>query len=115
MAAQKKRLCYLPGQMLGGALALPDARVALVTEAACFVQDLEAALPSVSTATLLGLLDERLQTGLPTFIKPDPERLPADLAGGLRDRCSVLAPLPPHSYSRTICISTTVRISPHRP
>ena len=34
----------------------------------------------IKDAKLLGLLDERLQAGLPTFINTDPEHLPADLA-----------------------------------
>jgi len=92
MAARKKRLCYLPGQMLGGALALPDARAALATEAACFLQDLEAAVPAVPAASLLGLLDARTQAGLPTFMNADPARLPADLLAGLRVRLRILEP-----------------------
>jgi len=101
MAAQKKRLCYLPGQVLGGALRLPDARTALASEAACFLQDLEAATATrvelsgetvVATAALLALLDERLQAGIPTFLNADPARLPADLILGLRGRLLVLEP-----------------------
>ena len=93
MAAQKKRLCYLPGQMLGGALALPDAHAALTSEAACFLQDLEAAactVPVVSTEALLGLLDARMQAGIPTFVNADPARLPADLLAGLCARLRIL-------------------------
>jgi hypothetical protein len=95
MAAQKKRLCYLPGQLLGGALDLPDARAAIVTEAACFLQDLEAAASTVPPAALLALLDERLGTGLPTFLNADPDRLPAGLTAGLRARLLLLAPSTP--------------------
>jgi hypothetical protein len=103
MTAQKKRLCYLPGQMLGGALGLPDARAALANEAACFLQDLEAATaapghphplpePAVPVAEVLALLDARLRGGLPTFLNADPARLPADLVAALRARLLVLEP-----------------------
>lgn len=94
MTAQKKRLCYVPGQMLGGALALPDARAALMSEAACFLQDLEAAIsaaPALSADALLGLLDARMQSGLPTFVNADPARLPADLLAGLCARLRILS------------------------
>lgn len=90
MTVRKKRLCYLPGQLLGGALDLAAARTALASEAACFLQDLEAA--AVPPDAVLALLDRRLGAGLPTFVNADPTGLAPTLVTGLRARLRVLEP-----------------------
>lgn len=108
LKAWRKKLCYLPGDALGAALGLPGARRELGREAACFVQDLDAAWaagPSgmthglANTASpapdaLLDLLDERLVEGRPTFLCADPRRLPPGLVDGLRARLPTLEPRP---------------------
>jgi hypothetical protein len=94
----RQRLCYLPGDALGAALARSGARAELAGEAACFLQDLDAAWQANATppepAALLGLLDERLAAGRPTFLNTAPERLPPGLADGLRARLLALEPAP---------------------
>jgi hypothetical protein len=97
LKAGRKKLCYLPGGALGPALDLPAARVELEREAACFIQDLDAAWAAgpAGTATLepgalLDLLDGRLAAGRPTFLNAAPDRLPPGLAAGLRARLPVL-------------------------
>lgn len=95
----RRKLCYLPGDVLGAALDRPGARGDLAREAACFLQDLDAAWASGPSGTvslepggLLDLLDERLAAGRPTFLNAAPERLPSGLAIGLRARLPILAP-----------------------
>jgi hypothetical protein len=96
LGSERRKLCYLPGDALPLALARPDARAELAREAACFLQDLDAARQANATplepAALLDLLDERLAAGRPTFLNAAPERLPAGLADGLRARLSALEP-----------------------
>jgi hypothetical protein len=97
MAARKLRLCYLPGALLSAALDHPQARAELAREAACFFQDLDSAwkaeypgsTPRDATA-LLGLLDERLAAGRPTFLNAAPDRLPPGLEDALRARLPIL-------------------------
>src|SRR5688572_28377239 len=52
LKAGRQKLCYLPGTMLGRALGLPAARAELAGEAACFVQDLDAAWAIESAGTM---------------------------------------------------------------
>lgn len=117
LKAGRQKLCYLPGAALGRALGLPEARAELAREAACFVQDLDAAWaaepggaalaaeavclePDALAAeavrlepdVLLDLLDERLAANRPTFLNATPERLPSGLADRLRARLRVLTP-----------------------
>jgi hypothetical protein len=100
LKAGRQKLCYLPGSVLGSALALPGARAELAREAACFFQDLDAAWPAGDADhlppdpdALLGLFDERLTAGRPTFLNAAPERLPAGLEAGLRARLPLLEPV----------------------
>lgn len=95
----KKRLCYVPGSVLDEAYEEPDARQALATEAACFVQELDAVwagrVPESATLTpsrFLSFLDQRLAAGLPTFVQADPVRLPDAVLTGLRSRLRVIEP-----------------------
>ena len=97
LKAERKKLCYLPGHALGVALSLPSARAELACEAACFIQDLDAASASgpagpvrLKTGVLLDLLDARLAVGRPTFLNATVDRLPSGLAVGLRARLPVL-------------------------
>lgn len=97
LKAGRQKLCYLPGGLLGSALATPGARAELAREAACFLQDLEGAWASGPTGpaaltpgALLDLLDERLAAGRPTFLNAAPDRLPPGLADGLRARLPIL-------------------------
>ena len=97
LKAGRKKLCYLPGDALGAALALPGLRTELAREAACFLQDLEGAWASGQAApaplepsALLELLDDRLAAGRPTFLNAAPNGLPAGLEDGLRARLPVL-------------------------
>ena len=97
LAARHKRLCYLPGSALKAALWNTVARESLGREAACFFQDLDltwATAPgsrdSVNPATLVGLLDVRLQRKLPTYLSADPGRLPPGLEREVRARVQVL-------------------------
>jgi hypothetical protein len=100
LQAGRKKLCYLPGGVLGSALATPGARAELAREAACFFQDLEGAWSAgtagsepLSPDALLDLLDERLAAGRPTFLNAAPDRLPPGLEDGLRARLPILDPL----------------------
>jgi hypothetical protein len=86
MRASKLRICYLPGALLPTALATPDDRLVLATEAACFVQDLEDA----DLDTLLSLVAERQAGGLPTFLQVDAARLLPVHERELRARLPVL-------------------------
>jgi hypothetical protein len=95
----KKRLCYLPGDVLDEAFDEAAARHALADEAACFLQDLDLVwkgrVPESATprpAQFLALLDLRLAAGLPTFLNADPATLPAEVLTGLRARLQVLEP-----------------------
>ncbi len=97
--AGRKKLCYLPGHALPTALDDLESRRALVSEAACFFQNLDGAWRDaqagprrVDSMPLLRLLDERLADGRPTFLTADPARLPSGLAGELRARLPVLQP-----------------------
>lgn len=106
LKAGRQKLCYLPGGLLAEALDSPKARLALADEAACFVQDLDAAWMAEARArprtddrtaalvleppALLALLDERLAAGRPTFLTADPARLPPGLAAELRARFTTL-------------------------
>ena len=93
----KKRLCYLPGDVLGDAFEEAETRQALTNEAACFLQDLDQVwagrVPESATPTprqLLTLLDVRLAAGLPTFLTADPAVLPPEVLAGLRARLQML-------------------------
>jgi hypothetical protein len=95
--AGRRKLCYLPGQALPEALRTPSTRRALEREAACFLQELDAAWPEgqaepapLAPAALLALLDTRLAGGRATFLSADPRHLPAGLDGEIRDRMRVL-------------------------
>ena len=95
----KKRLCYLPGDVLGDAFEEPESRQALTNEAACFLQDLDLVwkgrVPESATprpTQLLALLDVRLAAGLPPFLNADPATFPPDVPEGLHARLQVLAP-----------------------
>jgi hypothetical protein len=104
--AAKKRLCYLPGAVLPEALTLPDARQTLADEAACFLQDLDAAwTPGESDPAPLAngparpaadavrdLLYVRLAAGRPTFLNADPAGLPPGIEAALRARLRVIQP-----------------------
>jgi hypothetical protein len=97
LKAGRQKLCYLPGDALRSALARPDFQVALCREAACFVQDLEAAWPAATTGptpfdpdALPSLLDERLAAGRPTFLQAAPGSLPPGVERELRARLAVL-------------------------
>ena len=101
LKAGRKKLCYLPGSTLGAALQLPAARRELVREAACFLQDLDAAWTdrrsdpaTLEPRVLLDLLDGRRAARRPTFLNAAPERLPAIFADALRARLPILS-LPP--------------------
>ena len=95
----KKRLCYLPGDVLYEAFEEAATRQALADEAACFLQDLDLVwkgrVPESATpqpAEFLKLLDTRLAAGLPTFLNADRATLPAAVLDGLRARLQVLEP-----------------------
>ena len=97
MAVRKLRLCYLPGGLLPDALHHPEARAELAREAACFFQDLDGAWNGEyagstprDVAALLGLLDERLAAGRPTYLNAAPDRLPPGLEDALRARLPIL-------------------------
>lgn len=97
MTVGKLRLCYLPGPALVSALVEPDAARALTDEAACFIQDLEAAdLPRLPATTRSGpdalrsLLDQRLAAGRPTFFQAAPGVLSPELEMTLRERLVTL-------------------------
>jgi hypothetical protein len=97
LARFRKKLCYLPGDVLADALSTPGARRTLASEEACFVQDLNDAWGSGATSAaalapdaLLDLLDERLAQARPTFVTAAPDRLPGDVARGLRERLRIL-------------------------
>ena len=97
LKAGRQKLCYLPGGALGVALDRPAARAALAREAACFFQDLDDAWSAenpgsarLDSNVLLGLLDERLAAGRPTFLNAAPDRLPPGLEGALRARLPIL-------------------------
>ena len=92
LKAGRKKLCYLPGEILAEALRDPAAARTLRREAACFVQDDEAAFGSaeLEPPVLLELIDARLSAGRPTFLSADPAGLSADLALGLRERMAVI-------------------------
>jgi len=101
LQAGRKKLCYLPGDALASALGQPGPRSELAGEAACFIQDLDAAWTPgpvsrspLDPSALLDLLDERLAAGRPTFLNAAPERLPPGLADGLRARLTTLTQLP---------------------
>ena len=107
LKAGRQKLCYLPGDAFGSALKLPEARVELAREAACFVQDVDTAWavvpvdaaqptgePRLEPGALLDLLDERLAAGRPTFLNAAPERLPSGLAAVLRARLPILTTAP---------------------
>src|SRR6185369_12859652 len=101
----RQKLCYVPGLALAEALIAPDLRLALASEAACFVQDLESGWPAQAEVldedaqteptpggpdALRSLLDERLAAGRPTFLQAAPRSLPPRLEADLRDRLPVL-------------------------
>jgi hypothetical protein len=104
MRAGRQRLCYLPGAALSMALATPGHRHTLAREAACFVQDLDAAWsdrpsspdwqadPAASAGpdALRSLIAERLAHGRPTFLQAAPDRLSPVHAQELRARLPVL-------------------------
>ena len=101
LKAGRQKLCYLPGAALASALDQPGPRSELAREAACFIQDLDAAwtpgpanTAPVDPRALLDLLDERLAAGRPTFLNAAPDRLPPGLADGLRARLPILKGLP---------------------
>ncbi|MGE3910658.1 MAG: hypothetical protein AB7K36_14950 [Chloroflexota bacterium] len=96
---EKKRLCYLPGDVLYEAYDTAADRQSLANEAACFFQDLDAVwagrVPESATPrpdTFLALLDVRLAAGLPTFLNADPSTLPPAVLDGLRARLQVIEP-----------------------
>ena len=96
---QKKRLCYLPGDVLDEAYDTQADRQSLATEAACFLQDLHAVwagrVPESATPrpdAFLELLDARLAAGLSTFLNADPAILPPEGEAGLRARLQILEP-----------------------
>ena len=95
----RRKLCYLPGDVLGAALDRPSARGELAHEAACFLQDLDAAwaanpaIPALpEPGVLLDLLDERLAAGRPTFLSAAPARLPPGLQPELQARFPTIGP-----------------------
>jgi hypothetical protein len=97
MTVRKLQLCYLPGSLLPAGLNHPRARADLAREAACFFQNLDSAWQadypgstSRDATALLGLLDERLAAGRPTFLNAAPDRLPPGLEDALRARLPVL-------------------------
>ena len=67
-------------------------RAELGREAACFFQDLDDAGPQLEAGVLLGLLDERLAAGRPTFLNASQDRLPPGLTAALRARLPTLEP-----------------------
>jgi hypothetical protein len=89
--AGKLRLCYVPGSALAPARHDREAATALVSEAACFLQDVDLS----DAEALRELLDERLPAGLPTFVQASPERLPSTIEAALRARLPVLEPVAP--------------------
>jgi len=97
LGAQRKKLCYLPGEALAEALRTPSARHALEQEAACFFQDLETAWPAppakyepVPPSSFLDLLDVRSAHELPTYLSANPRALPPELERQLRARVRIL-------------------------
>jgi hypothetical protein len=98
MQAGRQRLSYLPGAALPRVLATPAHRQTLVREAACFVQDLEAAWPDRAARpaalggpdALRSLVAERLAHGRPTFLQAAPDRLSPMDTQELRARLPVL-------------------------
>jgi hypothetical protein len=93
LKAGRKKLCYLPGNLLPEALGEGATRRALCSEAACFIQDLAAPWESPGpppTDAVLGLLDARLAADLPTFVTADPAGLSAAALGALRSRLAIL-------------------------
>jgi hypothetical protein len=93
----RQKLCYLPGQALAAALTTPSTRQALAGEAACFFQDVDGAWPAEHAESewldpdeLLGLLDQRLAAGRPTFLQATADRLPSGLEGEIRARLPIL-------------------------
>jgi hypothetical protein len=99
LRADRQKLCYLPGPALVTALDQTSARRELSGEAACFVQDLEAAWHSSSGGAaapgadaLRSLLDERLAPGRPTFLQAAPGALPDVVDAMLRSRLPTLEP-----------------------
>ena len=97
LKAGRKKLCYIPGRVLGSAFDLPAARDELEREAACFIQDLDAAWPSGPAGAMLlepdalfDLLDARLAAGRPTFLNATADRLPSGLADDLQSRLPFL-------------------------
>jgi hypothetical protein len=93
--AGKLRLCYLPGSALTAARRDRAAATALVTEAACFLYDVERCDPEA----LRELLDERLPAGLPTFLQAAPGSLPSTIEADARARLPVLAATAPRDAS----------------
>ncbi len=90
----RKKLCYLPGGALTEAFRQPAARRTLRREAACFLQDLDAAFDGADgdPAALLELIDARRDGRLLTFLSADPAGLPGDLERELRARMTVIEP-----------------------
>jgi hypothetical protein len=102
--AERQRLCYLPGATLPRALATPEYRLTLAREAACFVQDLDAAWPDRPSCAdrqadpaapggpdaLRSLIAERLAHGRPTFLQAAADRLSPMNAQELRASLPVL-------------------------
>jgi hypothetical protein len=93
----RQKLCYLPGSALASALGEPHVRRTLAGEAACFVQDVEAACHAHADGSaplgpdaLRSLLDERLMAGRPTFLQVAPGAIPPVIEALLRDRLPVL-------------------------
>jgi hypothetical protein len=96
---RRKKLCYLPGWAIPAALHDPIARRSIGTEAACFIQDVDAIWAPVrpapgvlAPAAVLDLLDERLAARRPTFVSAAPSRLPQGLEHDLRVRLSIIEP-----------------------
>jgi hypothetical protein len=99
LRAERRKLCYLPGDALSSALDIAGGRRALAHESACFFQDLDAAWAGGNTGhgpitptALLRLLDDRLAAGRPTFLSADPSRLPTGLKHDIRTRLLTLEP-----------------------
>ena len=93
LEAGRKKLCYLPGSALAEALRDPAARQTLGREAACFLQDVDAALLADGAGVaLLELVDARHAAELPTFLSAHAAGLPPGLERGLRARLKVIEP-----------------------
>ncbi len=75
LSTARKKLCYLPGVAAPDALRDATARRSLEREAACFLQDADAAVRAADdVAALLDLIDARLAAGLRRFSAPTRRR-----------------------------------------